>query len=311
MTKLIAEFCQNHNGKIEILEKMIISAKNNGATHAKIQGLYSHELTKRNQFESPENIIFRPHAAEVLRLSKLDLSEENERWFVQKCEELSIIPMITVFSHSGVERAKRAGFKSIKIASYDCGSLAIIDKVMEFAMEIVISTGATHWDEIKKTAELLHNKKRKHQKIAFLHARTIYPTPLSQSGLLRMCALTSFGFPTGFSDHTKPEETQLIASKCSIVLGAEYIERHFTILGKNETKDGPISITPTELLELYNFAKLSKIDQLNSLPTSLFEEVLLCDSLEPTQQEKLNREYYRGRVASNFGGRTVYSWEKI
>ena len=46
MTKLIAEFCQNHLGDRSILEKMIISAKNNGASHAKIQGLYSHEISK-------------------------------------------------------------------------------------------------------------------------------------------------------------------------------------------------------------------------------------------------------------------------
>ena len=160
MTKLIAEFCQNHLGDTNILEKMIISAKNNGASHAKIQGLYSHEITKRDQFELPTNRIFRPYANEVERLSKLDLSIDTEKWFVQKCNEISIIPMITVFTHMGVERAKNAGFKSIKFASYDCGSLPIISKVLEFADEIVISTGATYWNEIKSTAEYLQKNRR-------------------------------------------------------------------------------------------------------------------------------------------------------
>ena len=80
MTKIIAEFCQNHLGDKSILEKMIISAKNNGASHAKIQGLYSHEITKRDQFELPTNRIFRPYANEVERLSKLDLSIDTEKW---------------------------------------------------------------------------------------------------------------------------------------------------------------------------------------------------------------------------------------
>jgi len=311
MTKIIAEFCQNHLGDIDILEKMIISAKNNGATHAKIQGLYSHEITKRDQFEIPANRIFRPYANEVKRLSKLDLSIDTEQWFVQKCNEVSIIPMITVFTHSGVERAKQAEFKSIKFASYDCGSLPIISKVLEFADEIVISTGATYWSEIKSTADHLHENKRAHQKIAFLHARTIYPTQLDQFGLLRMSALKAFGFDIGLSDHTKPDDSELIASKIAIILDADYIERHYTVLERSETRDGPVSINASELLELRNFLKLSKPEQANSIDPEILKSTMACSSLEPTEEEIVNREYYRGRVASIIDGKIVYSWENI
>ena len=54
----------------------------------------------------------------------------------------------------------------------------------------------------------------------------------------------------GFSDHTKPADTNLIASKLAISLGASCIERHFTILDENMTKDGPVSINPNQLKEL-------------------------------------------------------------
>ena len=81
MTKIIAEFCQNHQGSIEILEEMIESAKSNGATHAKIQGLYSHEITKRTEFENQNSGMYRPYKNEVERLRKLDLSFETEKWF--------------------------------------------------------------------------------------------------------------------------------------------------------------------------------------------------------------------------------------
>jgi sialic acid synthase SpsE len=311
MTKLIAEFCQNHLGDRSILEKMIISAKNNGASHAKIQGLYSHEITKRDQFELPTNRIFRPYANEVERLSKLDLSIDTEKWFVQKCNEISIIPMITVFTHMGVERAKNAGFKSIKFASYDCGSLPIISKVLEFADEIVISTGATYWNEIKSTAEYLQKNRRSNQKIAFLHARTVYPTKLDQFGLLRMSALKVFGFGIGLSDHTKPDDSGLIASQIAIILDADYIERHYTVLDRSETRDGPVSINPSELLALRNFSKLSKADQTKSIDSEILKSTMACSSLEPTEEEIVNREYYRGRVASVIDGKVVYSWENI
>ena len=38
---------------------------------------------------------------------------------------------------------------------------------------------------------------------------------------------------------------------------------------------------------------------------------MACSSLEPTEEEIANREYYRGRVASVMDGKVVYSWENI
>ena len=308
--KIIAEFCQNHLGKIENLEEMVIQAKENGASHAKIQGLYSDEITKRSEFEDPKGILYRPYDKEVARLQTLDLNFETEKWFVKYCLEKEIIPMITVFTHRGVERAKQAGFKHIKIASYDCASIPIIRKSLEFADEVVISTGATYWTEIEKTAELINKSRKPNQEIALLHARTIYPTRLDNFGLLKMSALAAFGFKFGLSDHTKPSESGLIASKIAILLGANYIERHFTILDRSETRDGPVSINPAELKELRNFCGLSKLEQLKEINIKDLEATVACNSLEPAGEEITNRSYYRGRVASTYEGKYVFSWEE-
>jgi len=308
---LIAEFCQNHLGDQAILENMIVEAKTNGATHAKIQGLYSEEITLRKEFEDPNGELYRPYDKEIARLKDLDLSFETEKWFVEFCHKNSIIPMITVFTHRGVDRAELAGFKSIKIASYDCASKPIIKKVLKFADEVVISTGATYWQEISETVRLINAHKKNFQRIALLHAKTIYPTQLNQFELLKMSTLASFGFKIGLSDHTKPEETQLVASKIAILLGAEYIERHFTVLDRAKTKDGPISIFPSELSELRNFCNKSKLEQLKEIKVTDLEKTLICRSLEPTAEEILNRKYYRGRVASKYSGVEVFSWEEL
>jgi N,N'-diacetyllegionaminate synthase len=306
---LIAEFCQNHNGDRNILEAMIYASKENGATHAKIQGLYSDELTSRSEFEDSKAKIYRPYHAEYERLRKLDLSFETEKWFVEKCKEIGLIPMITVFTHSGVDRAFSAGFESIKIASYDCSSLPMIKKVMTFASELVVSTGGAFWNEVQTTANFIYQERKPTQKIALLHARTIYPTPLENMGLYRMLLLGIYGFDFGLSDHSMPSTTNLDASKIAIYLGAKYIERHFTVLDKNATKDGPISITPTELNSLKIFSELSKIDQSLEIESSKLSLVLNCDSLDPSEQEILNKTYYRGRVVSSVEGKLVPGWE--
>jgi len=311
MVKIIAEFCQNHLGDVSILRNMIQAAKINGASHAKIQGLYSDELTKRDEFENTHTGMYRPFAAERERLSSLDLDFKTEKWFVKTCVEFEITPMITIFTHSGAKRAEDAGFESIKIASYDCASIPLIEKALSFGNEIVISTGATFWEEISKTVGMLNDKSRKDQAIALLHARTIYPTPLGEFGLARMLALKVFGYKIGLSDHTKPVETGLIASKIAILLGADYVERHFTVLARDKTKDGPVSITPNELAELRHFSNLTKKEQFELVGFSDLESSYRCTSLEPNETELINRRYYRGRVASRIDGIEVFSWENL
>ena len=75
--KLIAELCQNHNGDENLLAKMIDDALEGGATHIKVQTIYSDDLTFRPEFEeglerNGEKIsIKRPWEIEYNRLKKL------------------------------------------------------------------------------------------------------------------------------------------------------------------------------------------------------------------------------------------------
>ena len=50
--KLIAELCQNHNGDEDLLKKMIDEALEGGASHIKLQTIYSDDLTFRPEFEN-------------------------------------------------------------------------------------------------------------------------------------------------------------------------------------------------------------------------------------------------------------------
>ena len=86
----------------------------------------------------------------------------------------------------------------------------------------------------------------------------------------------------GLSDHTNPHEDNLLSSKLAIYQGIDVLERHFTILGKDETRDGKVSITPDMLSELKRFSMLS--------PKEQYEEI---NELNETQ--KFNHHYYRNR----------------
>lgn len=308
---LIAEFCQNHNGNLEVLKEMIASAARAQFTHGKIQGLYSSELTKRKEFENPSNPIFRPYNKEVERLSGLDLSEADEHWFVEECKAKGITPMITVFSHDGVRRAKNAGFRSIKIASYDCSSLKLIERVADFADEIVVSTGATSWNSVMNTSQRLLDFERRGIKVGLLHARTVYPAKSTDAGLARMLCIEGLGVRTGFSDHSLLDESGLLATKFALLLGAEIIERHYTVLPRNETKDGPVSIDEGQASTISEFANLNRREKIENLGENMYRlgEYVSIANLEPTEIETMNATYYRGRVASRLKERSFFSWE--
>ena len=126
---IIAECCQNHNGDKEILKKQIHKASISGTDYVKIQAIRSKELSFRERFENgvhDENgkvkSIKRPYGSEFDRLKKLDLSIEDELFFVNECKSAGIKSMTTVFTISALEEVKNHGYDAIKIASYDCAS---------------------------------------------------------------------------------------------------------------------------------------------------------------------------------------------
>jgi sialic acid synthase SpsE len=313
---MIAECCQNHNGNKEILKKQIHEAAANGADFVKIQAIRSKELTNRPRFDEgltdedgAIKVIKRPFDAELARLSKLDLSLEDEAWFVEECWRAGVAPMTTAFTITGAREVKDMGYEAIKIASYDCASYPLLREVKKYWKTIIVSTGATYDHEIEKAAEILADVPNFH----LLHCLTIYPTPMDVLNLKRMSFLRRYSANVGYSDHSRVETTHLWASKIALALGAQSIERHFTVLEKDETKDGPVSINPQQLHELNEFAKLSRHEMIERIKKEYpeWEQTIGSSTRNLSQAELLNRDYFRGRFASLVDGDFVYNWEEV
>lgn len=314
MVKIITEFCQNHNGDETILDEMIHQAAENGAHYAKVQTIFADDLAFRPEFEegSTENgvvkCIKRPYKPEYERLKKLELSYEQQARFVEKCHKYNLEPLTTCFTRGTVGKISELKMKTIKVASYDCGSLPLIKELANKFDKLIISTGATYDDEIKATSEYLRSINKD---FTLLHCVTIYPTPLHEIHLNRMEFLKSFCPNVGLSEHTLVERDSIKASVAAIYNGAEMIERHFTVLKPAETRDGPVSITPAHLKDLVAFSKLSKADQKLYIQEKLPEYESMLGSAERSlsDAELLNRAYYRGRFATHRDGVTIYNWE--
>ena len=291
------------------MKRMIHAAAEAGAKYAKIQALRSSELTFRERFEEGQvladgttTVIKRPFQAEQERLKKLDLSDDDELWFVEECKRAGIKSMITVFTRFSTERMVAAGFDAVKIASYDCRSTSLLQEVAEKFRTVVVSTGASFDNEIFEAAKIFDK-----DQVLFLHCVTIYPTPLDQLHMNRMGWLRQFSPKVGFSDHTTPATTNLKASMLAIALEADVVERHFTVLEPNETRDGPVSVNPSQLRELCAFAKLPSESRLEKLAHVWpdWKIGLGEKTRDLSATELLNRDYYSGRVATWRNGQQI------
>jgi sialic acid synthase SpsE len=197
--------------------------------------------------------------------------------------------------------------EAVKVASYDCGSLPMLRELRQCFPYLIVSTGATLDDEIEAAAEVLRG-----QRFSLLHAVTIYPTPLDELHLKRMAYLRQLTPSVGLSDHTLVARDGIKASVVAMSLGADVIERHFTLLAVDKTRDGPVSIRPAELKQLVQLSHLGESELKEYVRGEIpeYPRMIGVEHRPLSDVELLNRDYYRGRFASRVGGEMVYNWEE-
>ena len=220
--------------------------------------------------------------------------------------------MTTIFTRNRINLIKKMNLEYLKISSFDCSSHAMIEDIIsKVKSNIIVSTGGAYDSEIMNTVNILKKAKRK---FTLLHCISIYPTTPEVASLLRIKFLKKLSNSVGFSDHSNPDIYSYDLSAMSKTLGATWIERHFTILKKNTTKDGIVSVNPSQLKELRKVIDLPNSQILKYLKKkykSNLNKILGSTDRELTNEEILNRDYYKGRfVSKTKSSKIAYNWDK-
>jgi len=99
-------------------------------------------------------------------------------------------------------------------------------------------------EEIRDALEVLSDSGTRKEDIVVLHCNTEYPTPFKDVNLKAMQTIKDeLGVKIGYSDHSLGIEVSIAA----IALGAEIIEKHFTLDRNMEGPDHRASLMPEEL----------------------------------------------------------------
>lgn len=312
MARILADFGQNHRGSLETLKEMVRAAAEAGADYALIHSMRADDLVYRERFEQGRvekgrvAAIRRPYREEYQRLKPLDLSDEAHQIFIDECRSAGIKPLTTVYTRSRIPFLAGLPWREIMVSGYDCASYPMLRELAERFDHLFISTAGAWDDEVEKAARIL-----KGRSFTFLHSVALYPTPLERMNLARMGYLRKFTRSVGFSDYSLVERDGLKASIAALYLGADVIQKPFTILDRSLTPEGPMSVDPAQLKELVGYARMGR-EELGELVRRIpeFEAMKGTKHPELSPEELLNRDYYRGRFASRVRGMVVFNWEE-
>ena len=132
----------------------------------------------------------------------------------------------------------------MKISSGEITNLPYLRKIAKLHIPVIMSSGMCTLGDIEAAMNVLTSNGLSESEISLLHCNTEYPTPFEDVNLRAMLTLKQcFGVRVGYSDHTKGIEVPIAA----VAMGAEIIEKHFTL---DRTLPGPDHVASLEPQEL-------------------------------------------------------------
>ncbi len=241
-TLIIAEAGVNHNGSLDTAKKLIDTAKECGADIVKFQTANLDSLVSKTASMADyqkKNTGVEESQKEML--SKLLLSYDQFTELADYCRTVGIQFLSTPFDIESIRFLN--GMQNIwKVPSGEITNYPYLVEIGKTGKRVILSTGMAEMDEIQAAIDVL--KEYGTNDITILHCTTEYPAPLESVNLNAMKTLRdAFGYPVGYSDHTRGVEVDFAA----VALGATVIEKHFTLDRNLPGPDHKASLEPDEL----------------------------------------------------------------
>ena len=232
-TYLIAELGINHNGRVDECLKLIEAAKASGVSAVKLQ------VFQASEFLSKTSAYFE-------QFSKFSFNESEYCDIFDYAANLNITIFASVFDFLSLEMLQKLDCCAYKIASGDINHLSLIKEVAKTNKPIIFSRGGANLIECQRAIEEVRTQ-NPIAEIAILHCVSNYPLQPFEANLASINTLKkALDVPTGFSDHSIGLSLPIAA----VALGAEIIEKHFTLDCNNEGFDHALSVDPKAMSQL-------------------------------------------------------------
>lgn len=240
---IIAEAGVNHNGNIDIAKRLVDVAKEAGADVVKFQTFRADSLASKyaQKAEYQFHTIDEKETQKEM-LKKLELTYDMHVELIRYCKQAGIEFLSTPFDLDSIDLLESVGMNLYKIPSGEITNLPYLRKIGSLKKPVILSSGMSTLEEVEEAVKIL--KESGAAGVSVLHCNTQYPTPMEDVNLNAIKSMQEeVGVRVGYSDHTEGIE----ASIAAVAIGAEIIEKHFTLDKTMEGPDHKASLEPHEL----------------------------------------------------------------
>ena len=244
-TYIIAEAGVNHNGQLDLALKLCDAAKEAGVDCVKFQTWQTEKIVTRKaekatyQSENTNNA----EESQFDMLKKLELSYEDFRLVQEHCNKIGIDFLSTPDEeYSLAFLMNELHLPLIKIGSGEVTNIPYLRQMASYHKPIILSTGMATLAQVAMAYDTLIAAGA--PMVSLLHCTTNYPCPKNEVNLRAMQTMKeAFKCTVGYSDHTMGTEIPIAA----VTMGAEIIEKHFTLDRSMDGPDHKASLEPHEL----------------------------------------------------------------
>lgn len=228
-TYVIAEIGINHNGDVNLAREMIAAAWESGADAVKIQTFITRE------FLHPSHPGFQYDID-----AEISHEKEQEIWDFARQNDINLFSTPEEFI--SLEFIKKQNPHLIKIAAMDFNYRDLIQGAASLQKPIILSSGMSDLEEVLQAIRWV--EETGNRQYIVMHCVSCYPAPPHACNLGAIKTMkTLLDCPVGYSDHTEGIHIPFAA----VVLGANVIEKHFTIAKTLPGPDQKCSMDPNDL----------------------------------------------------------------
>lgn len=243
-TMIIAEAGVNHNGSLKRAIEMIKVASSCGANFIKFQTFYADKIAIASAPKAKYQISSDSDQSSAHdMLHALELPLESFKILFEECKKQKIGFISTAFDIESLDYLLNIGMKIIKIPSGEITNALFLEYIGSKNMTTILSTGMATLNEVKQAIKVLINSGLELSNLSILQCTSEYPAPFKSTNLRVINTFKKLVHNVGFSDHTLGIE----AAVAAVAMGANIIEKHFTLDKSSEGPDHKASLDVSEL----------------------------------------------------------------
>ena len=270
-TYIIAEAGVNHNGSLDLAQKLVYAAKDAGADAVKFQTFRADALASAVAPKAAyQQRLTEAGESQLEMLKRLELNRESHETLLPLAHELGLDFLSTPFDLGSLMLLDELGLETIKLPSGEMTNAPLLFETARRGKQVILSTGMSTLGDIEDALSFLalgylepdaapslsaardtyavpEARSVLGANVTLLHCTTEYPAPFADVNLSVLGTLrAAFGLRVGFSDHTPG----LAAPTAAVALGAQVIEKHLTLDRTLPGPDHKASLEPAEFAAL-------------------------------------------------------------